>query len=69
MKLIHAVLWQNPTQHCKAIILQLKINLKKENQLILPITVIECMGEISKDALKILKKIQHMLAVCIFDMT
>ena len=26
--LIHIVLWQKPTQHCKAIILQLKINLK-----------------------------------------
>ena len=27
--LIHAVVWQKPAQHCKAIILQLKINLKK----------------------------------------
>ena len=27
--LIHADVWQKPTQHCKAIILQLKINLKK----------------------------------------
>ena len=27
--LIHVVVWQKPTQHCKAIILQLKINLKK----------------------------------------
>ena len=26
--LIHIVVWQKPTQHCKAIILQLKINLK-----------------------------------------
>ena len=26
--LIHVVLWQKPTQHYKAIILQLKINLK-----------------------------------------
>ena len=28
--LIHIVLQQKPIQHCKAIILQLKINLKKE---------------------------------------
>ena len=28
--LIHADVWQKPTQHCKVIILQLKINLKKE---------------------------------------
>ena len=29
--LIHIdVLWQKPTQHCKAIILQLKINILKE---------------------------------------
>ena len=27
---IHVVVWQKPTQHCKAIILQLKVNLKKE---------------------------------------
>ena len=26
--LIHIVVWQKPTQHCKAIILQLKINLR-----------------------------------------
>ena len=26
--LIHFVVWQKPTQHCKAIILQLKTNLK-----------------------------------------
>ena len=26
--LIHADIWQRPTQYCKAIILQLKINLK-----------------------------------------
>ena len=26
--LIHADVWQKPTQYCKAIILQLKINLK-----------------------------------------
>jgi len=26
--LIHAVVWQKPTQHCKAIIFQLKVNLK-----------------------------------------
>ena len=25
--LIHTVVWQKPTQHCKAIILQLNINL------------------------------------------
>ena len=24
--LVHVVMWQKPTQHCKAIILQLKIN-------------------------------------------
>ena len=29
--LIHIAVWQKPTQHCKAIILQLKINLKKDN--------------------------------------
>ena len=28
MWLIHVDVWQNPTQYCKAIILQLKINLK-----------------------------------------
>ena len=27
--LIHAVVWQKSTQHCKAIFLQLKINFKK----------------------------------------
>ena len=26
---IHVVVWQKPTQHCKAIIIQLKISLKK----------------------------------------
>ena len=29
LELIHAVLQKKPTQHCKAIILQLKINFKK----------------------------------------
>ena len=29
--LIHADVWQKPTQYCKAIILQLKINIKKYN--------------------------------------
>ena len=29
--LIHADIWQKPTQHCKAIILQLKINKKKRD--------------------------------------
>ena len=29
--LIHVDVWQKPTQYCKAIILQLKINLKKRN--------------------------------------
>ena len=34
--LIYVVAWQKPTQHCKAIILQLKINLKKtENKVCL----------------------------------
>jgi len=28
--LMHTVVWQKVTQHCKAIILQLKLNLKKE---------------------------------------
>ena len=28
--LIHIVVWQKPTQYCKAIILQLKINFKTE---------------------------------------
>ena len=28
--LIYVVVWQKPTQHCKAIILQLKINKKKQ---------------------------------------
>ena len=28
LRLIHIVLWLKPTQHCKSIILQLKINLK-----------------------------------------
>ena len=27
--LVHIVVWQNPTKHYKAVILQLKINLKK----------------------------------------
>ena len=30
LRLIHTVVWQKSAQHCKAIILQLKINLKKE---------------------------------------
>ena len=31
LKLIHAIVWQKPTEHCKVIILQLKINkIKKE---------------------------------------
>ena len=29
--LIHVVVWQKPTEHCKAILPQLKINLKKKN--------------------------------------
>ena len=29
LRLIHAEVWQKPTQYCKAIILQLKIDLKK----------------------------------------
>ena len=33
--LIHVDLWQKSTQHCKAIILQLKINLKKKRMKIL----------------------------------
>ena len=28
LQLIHVDVWQKPTQHCNAIILQLKINLK-----------------------------------------
>ena len=28
---IQVIVWQEPTQYCKAIILQLKINLKKDN--------------------------------------
>ena len=28
--LIHIAVWQKPTQHCKATILQLKINFKKK---------------------------------------
>ena len=28
--LIHAVVWQNPTQHCDAIILQSRINFKNK---------------------------------------
>ena len=31
--LIHTDVWQKPTQYCKAIILQLKINLKKYSRL------------------------------------
>ena len=30
LRLSHTVVWQKSAQHCKAIILQLKINLKKE---------------------------------------
>ena len=30
--LIHMVLWKKATQHCKAINIQLKINLKKEKE-------------------------------------
>ena len=29
LRLIHAEVWQKPTQYCKAIILQLKIDFKK----------------------------------------
>ena len=32
--LIHADVWQKPTQYCKAIILKLKINFKKSLQLL-----------------------------------
>ena len=32
MRLIHVDVWQNPTQHRKAIILQLKINFKKKRK-------------------------------------
>ena len=41
--LIHVLVWQKPTPHCKAIIIQLKINVKnckkkkKEKELSLPI--------------------------------
>ena len=31
--LIHVYVWQNPTQYRKAIILQLKINLKRERKI------------------------------------
>ena len=38
--LIHVDIWQKPTQHCKAIILQLKMNkffkLKKKKRLEIP---------------------------------
>ena len=30
-RLMHVDVWQKPTQYCKAIILQLKINLKKNH--------------------------------------
>ena len=33
--LIHVDVWQKPTQHCKAIILQLKINFKKFSSVLL----------------------------------
>ena len=33
--LIHVDVWQKPEQYCKAIILQLKINIKKSNYVIL----------------------------------
>ena len=33
LRLTHIVVWQKPTQHWKAIILQLKINLKKGKKL------------------------------------
>ena len=32
--LIHAVVWQKPTQHCKAIVLQLKVKKKKRRHLV-----------------------------------
>ena len=32
LRLIHVDVWQKPTQYCKAIILQLKINLKKKKK-------------------------------------
>ena len=32
LRLIHAVIWQKPTQHCKAIILQLKKNRKAQKE-------------------------------------
>ena len=31
MWLIHNDIWQKPTQHCKAIVIQLKINEKKKD--------------------------------------
>ena len=34
LRLTHIVVWQKPTQHWKAIILQLKINLKKNQNLL-----------------------------------
>ena len=30
--LIHAVVWQKPKQHCKAIVLQLKVKKKKRKK-------------------------------------
>jgi len=41
--LIHVVVWQKPTQHCKAIILQLKKKcIGKKIQVISPIIVQAC---------------------------
>ena len=37
--LIHVDIWQKPTQHCKSIILQLKINKFKKNKIIMKSTV------------------------------
>ena len=34
--LIHVIVRQKPTQHCKAIILQLKINFKKDSDFCFP---------------------------------
>ena len=35
LELIHVVVWKKPTQHCKVIILQLKIKIKKKNKYII----------------------------------
>jgi len=44
---IHVAVWQKPAQYCKAIILQLKINIKKKERKVLSYLGIETEKEVT----------------------